>query len=283
MKNDLATVLEELRREQFDVYLTPPKPRTDSEDEDDEVREARWLERMERLHRGEEDQLEKQVRFAYRVSEELGEGADWQEVWREKWDGVDRILPELVSLAKIQPDAYRGFCLAVHERLLRVQDLRAVRSRFCDEAMLEAERRLRHAQDAVLKLSERQQVEIAVGAKMTGDSWTRMIPRVLEGMAKFTGRGPYEPSEPGKRGPKGERSHVPFRDLVRDLWRVARDHGGDFSLWPDDGYGSARGTLVDTLRLLEPVLPPGFVPEVLPRTTLNKLRPDDAQSSETGP
>jgi hypothetical protein len=273
MKDDLATVLEELRREQFDLYFAPPK--LPDEDEDDEVKEARWLERMERRQRGEEDQLTKQIYFMKRVIEERGEDVSFKEVWREKWDGVDRILPELVSLAKIQPDAYRDFCLAVHERLLRVQDLRAARSRFCDEAMLEAERRLRHAQDAVLKLSERQQDEIASGAKMVFEPpWTHLIPAVLAGMAKFTGSGPYEPSEPSKRGPKKKRSNVPFRDLVRDLWRIAQDHRGDFSLWPDDGYGPARGTLVDALRLLEPVLPPDFVPEVIPRTTLESLRPD---------
>jgi hypothetical protein len=197
--------------------------------------------------------------------------------WLEKWDNVDQLLPELVSLAGIQPEAYKGFCLAVHERVQEIHDNRDERSLICDAAMLEAERRLRSAQDAIATLSHHQQVRIGLGlheGEMNGYiGWTRHIPKVLEIIAKFTESGPYRPNVANKRGPKRERSNLVFRELVRDLWRIAQAHGGDFTLWADD-RGGAKGTMVDALHLLKPVLPPGLVPHVIPRTTLNRLRPD---------
>ena len=56
----------------------------------------------------------------------------------ELWDKMNEKLPELVRLARIQPKAYKGFCIAVLEPL-------------------EVEKRLRSAQEAILALSEWQQ------------------------------------------------------------------------------------------------------------------------------
>jgi hypothetical protein len=96
---------------------------------------------------------------------------------------------------------------------------------------------------------------------------------MLTGIAKITGSAPYRPNEPTRRGPKRERSHLELRDFVRDLWRIAREHGGDFTISVDDD-GQARGTIIKAVRLLEPVLPPGLVPRVIPTTTFKRLRPD---------
>jgi hypothetical protein len=107
-----------------------------------------------------------------------------------------------------------------------------------------------------------------------GDDWTQQTLKILVGMAKITGSGPYRANEPGKRGPKRERSHVALRELARDLWRIARNHKGDLKVWSADG-ASAAGTLVEALRLLKPILPRGLVPNVLSVTTLRRaLKPD---------
>jgi hypothetical protein len=251
MKNDLASVMAELRREQIDFN--------------------------DRLSAGKltKEELDKVavVGFRFAFLHGLPSGKSVRNVRMEKQDGVDGIVPKLVSLAKIQPDDYRGFCLAVHERVDRVHNPKGNQIKeLCDEAMLEAERRLRHAQDALLKLTWVQRWGIG---HYTEGGWelTDIMPAVLKSMAMYTRSGPYSPSEPKKRGPKKERRLVPLREFVRDLWQIVRDHGGGFSLYPDDRGGS-KGTLVDALRLLERVLPPGFVPKVISTTTFNKLRPD---------
>jgi hypothetical protein len=58
-----------------------------------------------------------------------------------------------------------------------------------------------------------------------------------------------------------------------NLWRIARNHGGDFTLWATADGHHAVGTLVDALRCCGPAPPRGFVPEPS-ITTLNRLRPD---------
>src|SRR5262249_35946418 len=166
----------------------------------------------------------------------------------------------------IKPEAYKSFCLAVHERLL---DL-CVRRLICDAVLLEAERRLRRAQDSFTALSAEQRQRIGLGFVV---DWTSLIPKMLENISKLTESALYRPNEPTKRGPRRERSNWVLRELVRDLWRIARAHGGDFTLWADE-RGGAKGTMVEALRQLKPILPPGLVPHVLPRTTLNRLRPD---------
>jgi hypothetical protein len=249
MKNDLASVLAELRREQVDIY-----------------------DRLRAKTRNE--QLYKVSTSGRRLAWLRGvPGKSIVDTCLERWDSVNGILPKLVSLAKIKPDAYRDFCVAVHERVDRVPDYNAGPLKgIHDDAMKEVERRLRHALDAFLKLTSLQQWQIGHFAEK-GVDLTFAIPAVLKSMAMFTGSGPYSPSDPKKRGPKKERRLVPLREFVRDLWQIVRDHGGDFSLYPDDRGGS-KGTLVDALRLLERVLPPGFVPKVISTTTFNKLRPD---------
>src|SRR5438105_2917368 len=61
------------------------------------------------------------------------------------------------------------------------------------------------------------------------DDWTHAIPKVLDGIAMITGSAHYRANEPTKRGPKRKRSHLlEFRRFGKDLWRIARHHGGDF-------------------------------------------------------
>jgi hypothetical protein len=198
--------------------------------------------------------------------------------WTLLWDGVDVVLPELVSLAKIQPAQYRGFCLAVHDRLLEFIDWDW--SAANDDYLLKAEKHLRAAQDAILALSEGQRhyVSIAMQGFPANDEWSHAIPKVLEGIAKITGSAPYRANEPTKRGPKRKRSHLlEFRRFGKDLWRIARDHGGDFKVWvdpkDDPKKHDARGSMAEALRLVEPVLPPELVPKIISAKMLNLLKP----------
>jgi len=146
----------------------------------------------------------------------------------------------------------------------------------CDEALLEAERCLRSAQDAIIALSEDQRSAIGSGlnlkipdnpVEMMEMDWANWIPRILRTIAHFT------ETEPSRRGRRKVRRNLKLHPLIRDLWRIAQEHGGDFTAWPG-GKGHAKGTMVEALRLLEPLLPGGFVPNVLSVTTLNRLRPD---------
>jgi hypothetical protein len=260
---DLALVLADLRREVVASFQKRSKSRDDLESD---IKRAQQMLQLASLA-GPEPRTRR------------GSDKWWKNgrrKWLEKWDNVDRLLPELVSLAGIQPEAYKGFCLAVHERVQEIHDNRIDRSLICDAAMREAERRLRSAQDAIATLSHEQRVRIGLGLRegeMTRyTEWTGHIPKVLEVIAKFTESGPYRPNVANKRGPKRARSHWVFRELVRDLWRIAQAHGGDFTLWADD-RGGARGSIVDALDLLKQVFPPGFVPPDIPRTTLNRFRP----------
>jgi hypothetical protein len=250
----LASVLAELRRENVD--LLRKKWKNLDKDRDDLVKRREHLNQCLVLL-DETVGLESGIRG-----------------WVQRWDCVDTLLPELVSLAKIPSTEYRSFCLAVHERLLRFIELDWSADR--DEKMLEAERRLRAAQDAINALSEDQRRSITIAMlgsiPFDGDDWTQQTLKILVGMAKITGSGPYRANEPSKRGPKRDRSHWIFRELVRDLWRIAQVHGGDFTLWADD-RGDAKGTIIEVLHLLRPILPQGFVPHVIPRTTLNRLKP----------
>jgi hypothetical protein len=280
MKEDLASVLADLRRENVDAWYR--KART-KEDYDKKLkREAQTL------------------HLSWRARDTdpfLGAG---KRMWIKLWDRVDGLLPELVLLAEVSPSEYRGFCLAVHERVLELIDWDFSDCR--DEAMLEAERRLRAAQDAIVALSELQQHTLDILMKtlgydafsaMTGKvqsiypdegldlstyDWNRAIPNMLIAIAKFTGSAPYRPGDPRKPGPKKkERVGVALREFTRDLWSIAQAHGGDFSVGskPDRrGSGThAVGSLVDALRLLEPVLPSGFVSNMPSFSTLNRCRP----------
>jgi hypothetical protein len=205
-----------------------------------------------------------------------------------QWDIAIEFLPELVSLAKVPPAGYRGFCLAVFGHLLFV-DQRNL-STFADEAMLKVERGLRATQDAILALSEEQRGQVnkeVTNTLLTARKpklamelhWDRVIPHILVGIAKITGSAPYQPADPSRPGPKNkERINVKLRDFIRDLWSIAQAHGGDFTVTskPDPvGSGtSAAGTLVDALQLLEPVLPRGFVSRMPSPSTLNRCRPN---------
>lgn len=103
---------------------------------------------------------------------------------------------------------------------------------------------------------------------------------MLAGISMITGSAPYRPNEPTKRGPKRKRSlGLAVREFIRDLWRIAQDHGGNFTVWEDPHAAQtddAKGSMVKALRLLEPVLPPGFVSNSglrLSAKMLNRLRP----------
>jgi hypothetical protein len=197
--------------------------------------------------------------------------------WIELWDSVDALLPKLISIAKIPSTEYRNFCLAVHERLLSFIHLDLSADR--DEKMLEAERRLRAAQDAINALSnhQRQSITIATlgGIPFEGDYWFDQMLERLVGIAKITGSGPYRSADPGKRGPRATlRINSMLGQFIRDLWRIARLHGGDFTVSHDPDNDRARGTIVKALDLLRPVLPPGMVPKALSHTTLKRLKPD---------
>jgi hypothetical protein len=202
-------------------------------------------------------------------------------------DFMDGLIPELVSLAAVPPTGYRGFCLGVHKLLMSV-DHRTL-STFRDEAMLRVEAVLRAAQDAILALSEEQRMQVRAEVRnnlLTARNpelalslrWDRVIPDILEGIGKITGSAPYRPTDPGRRGPKQkERMSVKLRDFIRGMWSSAEAHGGGFTVTSQfDLVGSgthAVGTLVDALRLLEPVLPPGFVSNLPSASTLNRCRP----------
>jgi hypothetical protein len=197
--------------------------------------------------------------------------------WIELWDSVDALLPKLISIAKIPSTEYRNFCLAMHERLLSFihPDLSTDR----DEKMLEVERRLRAAQDAINALSNGQRISITIATlgsiPFDGDYWFDQMLDRLVGIAKITGSGPYRPADPSKRGPRATlRINPVLGQFIRDLWRIARLHGGDFTVSHDPDNDRARGTIVKALDLLRPVLPPGIVPEVLSHTTLKRLRAD---------
>jgi hypothetical protein len=219
----LASVLTELRRKNVDLLRM--KRKNLDQDGDDLVK------RREHLNQ------------CLLLLDETGELESGIRRWVQQWDCVDTLLPELVSLAKIPSTEYRSFCLEVHERLLGFIELNWSADR--DEKMLEAERRLRAAQDAINALSEDQRRSITIamlgGIPFDGDDWTQQTRKILVGMAKITGRGPYRANEPSKRGPKTERSHMALRELARDLWRIARNHKGDLKVWSADG-ASAAGT-----------------------------------------
>jgi hypothetical protein len=252
----LKLVLAELRRENVDLLR---KKRKDLDENRDDL-----VKRREHLNQ------------CITLLDKRGELESGILRWVQRWDSVDALLPELVSLANIRPTEYRGFCVAVHERLLRYINLD--RSADRDEKMLEAEKRLRSAQDAINALSKDQQLALtqAILGSIPFDDYDdlpQQISKILVGIARMTGSGPYRPNEPNKRGPRTERSHLMLRELVTDLWLMAQEHGGDFTISVDD-EGRARGTMVQALRLLEPILPPGIVPRVLPATTIKRLRPD---------
>jgi hypothetical protein len=248
MKKDLASVLADLRRENVETLTNKPTKTRDD-----------LVKAIERLWQ-----------LIYLGGEELETG---KRKWMELWDSVDKLLPDLVSLAGIPSTAYRGFCLAVHGRMLEFIDMDWSMAR--DAAMSEVERRLRATQDAIVALSETQRRYISRAMLSLYiyeyENWTNQIPNMLRAIAKITGSAPYRPNEPRRRGPKRERSNLVLREFVRDLWRIAQANGGDFSLYVD--AGDTKGTLVKALRLLAPVLPPGTVPRVIP-STLKWLRPD---------
>jgi hypothetical protein len=258
MREDLASVLAGLRRENVDVLR----------------KKAKTLRKDVRVKR------KQHLTQCFMLLDDTNELETGIRKWEQLWDSVDTLLPELVSLANIQPTEYWSFCLVVHDRLLKFIDSDWSADR--DDKMLEAEKRLRAAQDAIAALSEYQRRSITIAMlgsiPFDGDDWTQQILKILDGISKITESAPYRPNDPSKRGPKKkERVSVALREFVRDLWSIAQAHGGDFSVGskPDPiGSGtSAVGTLVDALRLLEPVLPSGFVSNMPSFSTLNRCRP----------
>jgi hypothetical protein len=199
----------------------------------------------------------------------------------EQWDRVSKLLPELIALAEIQPNAYEGFCLAVQRRLRGMrpdEKYEAFKSSMRDFRLLEVVRRLRAAQDAIMALSDDQRLEIQMrllvyieprDRSTIGSNWIPMddhdrdpinnwvywIPMMLQRIAEFTETaGESRP----KRGAPKSRNNLLLHPLVQDLWIIALENGGKFTLFEDIKNARATGSIVEALHLLREVLPPGL-------------------------
>jgi hypothetical protein len=206
----------------------------------------------------------------------------------EQWELLAEKLPELIHLAEIQTKPSKDFCRAVKQRIFRIQDeaYHPTDPRDCDEALLNAERSVRCALDAIKALDD-EQLEI-IGdnwivymdedyAEEEDDvvgNWIRTTLKLLTGFEVSTGSAPYETGKTSKRGPKKLRSDLELDSLIRDLWLIAHAHGGRFTNGPELD-GRAKGTMKQALDLLAPLLPAGLVPKAgLSATRIHQLRPD---------
>jgi hypothetical protein len=249
---DLKSILKELRRREFQS----------SEDRVQLI--SRELELLSNRRGRKFDQLRNTARKIEAVIDTP---------YIEQWDDVCELLPELIRLAKIPSTKLEGFCLAV-QRLFKTMRSDAEHSaHFSDAALLEVDRRLRAAQDAIMELNEKQRLQIGSLLPRSSDedvkNWVTWIPTVLRAITMLTLDEPYQvgQSKPKKGRPKEENLHP----LIEDLLRIARAHGGKFTLSEGD-RNRARGTIVDALHLLRPVLPPGLVPDSFAYTTIKELR-----------
>jgi hypothetical protein len=194
----------------------------------------------------------------------------------DQWDEVSKVLPELIALAGIPRTKYEGFCLAMQKRL-RERYYPSIR----DQKLREAERSLRAAQDAIMGLSDEQRYHVGIAILVISDfdpalnwiratgvpnDWIKLIPMMLKAIAEFTG------DRPARRGPLEDLQSL----FIQDLWRIARHHGGDFTVYANPYAGKrknrASGSMVEALQLLRPLLPPNFLPHEFSASTLKKLR-----------
>jgi hypothetical protein len=157
------------------------------------------------------------------------------------------------------PDDMRGrFCSKLGELFDEAWKGWEIRSAYpVDSALLEAERALKVAKDAVDKLSMSQ--KHAMGG--------HQLEELVRQIAKLTGSNPYPRKAEGVGRPKGSSKNYPWAHFVKWLFEIVRYYGGSL---PFDKKRPDK--LLAALGILRPVLPPGLIPNVPALSTIEKIK-----------
>ena len=190
--------------------------------------------------------------------------------------GVDaHILDDVANKARIAPDERVKFCEGVALSLINEHWRWEVRGKRegPDPAIVKAAKAIRAARAAVLALSDDQlaSTKLAIFAEQPRWLEAMVVRREIKGeedldilldaleawdnaFGRMLGRSIKQEITATAR-PKGATTNVYLRELICEILSQAAECGGKLTLTKRVG-GGAAGTLVETLQILYPVLPP---------------------------
>jgi hypothetical protein len=198
----------------------------------------------------------------------------------------DEAIAEIARLAKIPTINSERFCGTVWNIFLGAEQtagfLAAARE-LDDGSLRKAEAAIRSAYDAVraLKAPQRSLFEkaflVAGGCRellnedvAPGTLGLGVLEALVAAFASLTNKSPsFEPRSGAKR-PRGTIGRWPFREVVGFLWQTVNKYGGELTFSCKGNRGS--GTMIDALKILRPVLPPGLIPSELPAKSIDQVK-----------
>jgi hypothetical protein len=183
------------------------------------------------------------------------------------------IALRLADLAGVHPDNRESFCERLSHSLLKLwkRDRRAVSSK-PSAALYKAAKAAQTLKGALysLKRQDREWVDNIMSSQtlfLAGK--IHHLESTIVNLAIVFSHAIGRPSSPPPYFPRPlQIKDQMFRELVFDLLSAARAAGGKLPF--DKNY--QRGALVDALNILRPHLPKGLVPNVLPFSTIQKLK-----------
>ena len=192
------------------------------------------------------------------------------------------IALQLANLARVPPEQQEQFFDYVHfaVALVWMRDRRALGTP-AGAALVRVAKAARtlHKEFGKLDPLDRKRVERLWRRTPPYKDWLRDLRETVFRLAHLFGSavGMSAPRATGVAVPSHQktdrwRTHkdVIFLDFVRRLRSGVRDFGGELTL----DHNSEKGTLVDALHILRPLLPKGVVPNKLPMGTLKKIKAD---------
>ena len=221
-------------------------------------------------------------------------------------DEILEIIAQVAELAGIDSDSVDPDSID-KQRTFAEAILQHVADQDCEKIDLEkrekrrsAERAIRAANEAILALDKEDQARLARATREVFPGIVEALHRTtVDGMdparfstaaifcyieerliwiwadnlllklSEMTGSNPD--SLPPAGNGRGRRKHTVanwhMQAFVAYVWQIAKAHGGNFYA---DRKGKGGGTMIRALRLLAPLLPSGFVPNVLPQRTIEK-------------
>jgi hypothetical protein len=209
-------------------------------------------------------------------------------------------LSELADLAgvhadRLHPDHREYFYVEVVSLLREVR--RSANQRINSGSLvINVQKKLEAARHAVNELNENERERLARApilreypfGNVAVAYWDLILDSMINALAEVTGKDPDlryngKRRKPGR--PRGPVANYPFQCVVRSLLDLVARYDGRLSFDPKNG---GSGSLIKALNHLRPMLPPGFVPKVLPLKTIERIKlsskfPDSLRARLTRP
>ena len=184
------------------------------------------------------------------------------------WDScAERAAEALVDLARVPSAGREQFREEISDLVCETIQDYCVRGAKLSKAYADLERSIRAAWVATNKLTkgERDYLEHAMEeSALYLQGWRHTLSIMVRACTRLTGKNPYSGGARGRR--KGDIKDYPLKSFVTGLAVTFMGTGGHLTL---DVKGQ-RGTWVEALNTLRPLLPNGFIPTAPPLSTIER-------------